>query len=136
VTARFPPLAGRDDQFFWEGVKSGELRLQRCRGCGKLRHPPRPMCPDCHSLEWSSEKASGRGTVYSYVIPRHPPAPPSDEPTIIVLVELEEGVRLVSNLCGLDPGAVRNGMRVEVFFADFPDGLRLPQFRPTAESGR
>jgi len=136
VIPRFPPVAGIDDGFFWEGVQAGELRLQRCRDCGRLRQPPRPMCPDCHSLAWSSEPASGRGTVYSYVIPRHPPVPAGDAPTIIVLVELDEGARLVSNLCGADPAAVRTGMRVEVFFADFPGGFRLPQFRPAAERQR
>jgi len=134
MIVRFPPVVGRDDEFFWDGVKQGELRLQRCCGCAKLRHPPRPMCPACHSLEWSAEPARGRGTVYSYVIPRHPPAAPGEEPGIIVLVELEEGVRLVSNLCGVGSERVRNGMPVEVFFADFTGGLRLPQFRPARES--
>ena len=126
------PLVGRDDRFFWDGVALGELRLQRCSACARLRHPPRPMCPGCHSLEWTTERASGRGTVYSYVIPRHPPAPLDEEPPIIVLVELDEGARLVSNLRAVAPGEVRVGMRVEAFFDDVA-GVRLPQFRPLGE---
>jgi len=119
-----------DDRFFWEGVAAGELRLQRCAGCSRLRMPPSPMCPSCHSLQWRVERASGRGTVYSWVIPRHSPANPDQEPPIVVLVELEEGVRLVSNLCEVQPEAVRNGMAVEVYFVDFENGVRLHQFRP------
>ncbi|HEV3112862.1 MAG TPA: Zn-ribbon domain-containing OB-fold protein [Candidatus Binataceae bacterium] len=130
------PVPGRDDQFFWDGVAAGELRLQRCASCGKLRHPPRPMCPFCHSLKFELERASGRGVVYSYVIPRHSPLTSSEEPPIVVLVELEEGARLVSNLCGVVPGAVRNGMPVEVFFTEFEGGVRLHQFRAAAAPHR
>ena len=128
------PVPGRDDQFFWDGVAAGELRLQRCASCGKLRHPPRPMCPFCHSLKFEFERASGRGVVYSYVIPRHSPLPSSGEPPIVVLVELEEGARLVSNLSGVAPDAVRNGMTVEVFFTEFEGGVRLHQFRPAVSA--
>jgi uncharacterized protein len=124
------PIPIRDDQFFWDGVAAGELRLQRCADCGKLRHPPRPLCPFCHSPKFALQRASGRGVVYSYVIPRHPPLPNSEEPPIVVLVELEEGVRLVSNLCGVAPNEVRDGMPVEVFFAEFDGAVRLHQFRP------
>jgi hypothetical protein len=129
---RHAPVPIRDDQFFWEGIAAGELRLQRCASCGKQRHPPGPMCPFCHSLKFDIVRASGRGVVYSYVIPRHPPLPPSEEAPIVILVELEEGARLVSNLCGVAPAAVRNGMPVEVLFTEFEGGVRLHQFRPAA----
>lgn len=127
------PLPMADDQFFWDGVAAGELRLQRCAACGKLRHPPGPMCPHCHSLESSIERASGRGTVYSYVIPRHTAIESSGDPVIAALIELEEGARLVSNLCGVAPDEIRNGMAVEVFFTEFEDGVRLHQFRPAGK---
>jgi uncharacterized protein len=130
------PIPIRDDQFFWEGVAAGELRLQRCASCGRMRHPPRPMCPFCRSLQFALERANGRGVVYSYVIPRHPAPPSSKEPPIVILVDLEEGVRLVSNLCGVAPNAVRNGMPVEVFFTEFEGGFRLHQFRPAAGAQR
>jgi uncharacterized OB-fold protein len=127
---RRAPLATRDDQFFWDGVAAGELRLQSCGNCNRLRHPPGPMCPWCHSLQSRIQRASGRGTVYSYVIPRHTAIESGGEPVIVALIELEEGARLVSNLCGVAPQEVRNGMAVEVFFTDFEDGVRLHQFRP------
>jgi uncharacterized OB-fold protein len=119
-----------DTQFFWDGVKAHRLLIQRCGGCGTLRHPPRPMCPHCHSLEWDSIEASGRGTVYSFVIPRHPPLPWFPEPYVVALVELEEGTRLVTNLVGVDPKDVSIGMPVRVRFEAFDDGLVLPLFAP------
>ena len=127
---RTAPTVGPDDRFFWEGVAGGQLRLQRCASCARLRMPPCPMCPSCHSLQWRTERASGRGTIHSWVIPRHPSPEPGQQPPIVILVELEEGVRLVSNLCETKPEAVRNGMAVEVCFIDVDGGARLHQFRP------
>ena len=120
----------QDTQFFWDGVKAHRLLIQRCRGCGTLRHPPRPMCPHCHSLEWDSIEASGRGTVYSFVIPHHPPLPWFPEPYVVALVELEEGTRLVTNVVGVAPENVSIGMPVRVHFEAFDDGLVLPLFTP------
>ena len=119
-----------DTQFFWDGVKAHRLLIQRCRGCATLRHPPRPMCPHCHSLEWDPIEASGRGTVFSFVIPRHPPLPWFPEPYVVALVDLEEGTRLVTNLVGVAPEAVSIGMPVRVRFEAFDDGLVLPLFAP------
>jgi uncharacterized OB-fold protein len=124
------PTTNRDTEFFWNGLRDGTILLQRCQSCDTVRHPARPMCPRCNSLEWDTVTASGRGTVYSYVIPRHPRFPFMDDPYVVVLVELEEGVRLVSNLCDVDPAAIEPGMEVEVFFAQFDDDLVLHQFRP------
>ena len=70
------------------------------------------MCPHCHSLEWDAIEASGRGTVYSFVMPRHPPLPFFEDGYIVVLVELEEGVRLVSNLVDVAPDDASIGMPV------------------------
>ena len=124
------PVDDADDRFFWQGAAEGRLLLQWCTGCGTVRHPPSPMCPHCHSLEWEAREASGRGTVYSWVLSDHPTA---GEPTprVVVLVELAEGVRLVSNLAGVEVADVRNDMAVEVFFERFGD-VTLPQFRPVA----
>jgi uncharacterized protein len=123
-----PPVTDDDNRFFWQGVREGRLLLQRCSGCGELRHPPGPMCPSCLSLEWESEEATGRGTVYSWVLSHHPTEPDA-EPRIVVLVELEEGVRLVANLQGVVSTGAVNDLPVEVFFAPV-DGVVLPQFRP------
>jgi uncharacterized OB-fold protein len=120
----------RDTEFFWNGLREHKLLLQRCEGCGTVRHPPRPMCPRCNSLEWDTVEASGRGTVYSHIVPRHPRFPFMEEPFVVALVELDEGVRLVSNLCDVDPASITPGLDVEVFFAEFDGDLVLHQFRP------
>lgn len=132
MSTRLAPSMSRDTEFFWDGVRAQKLLVQRCAACRTLRHPPRPMCPRCNALAWNTVEASGRGTVYSYVMPRHPPFPWFEDPYVVVLVELEEGVRLVSNLCGVADADVAIGMPVEVFYQTFDDGLVLPQFRPAA----
>jgi uncharacterized OB-fold protein/acyl dehydratase len=124
------PARSHDNAFFWEGIEQRELRIQRCRGCERLRHPPGPMCPHCHSLEWDHLRASGRGRVFSYVVAHHPPVPPFAYPNLIALVELEEGTRLVTNLLGVGPGEVKIGMPVELQITEVEPGLSLPLFRP------
>ena len=128
MSARLAPSMTADTQFFWDGVKEHRLLIQRCAACGALRHPPRPMCPTCSSFEWDTLEASGRGSVYSFVMPRHPQLPWFDDGYIVALVELEEGTRLVTNLVGVDPEAVSIGMPVVVRFDEFDGGLVLPLF--------
>ena len=130
MTFRLAPSMTADTQFFWDGAKSGRLLIQRCGGCGVLRHPPRPMCPNCHSLDWDVVEASGRGAVYSFVMPRHPQMPFFDEGYIVVLVELEEGIRLVSNLVDVGADDVSIGMPVQVRFDAFDGDVVLPVFVP------
>ena len=125
-----PPVTDDDNRFFWDGVRAGRLLIQRCASCRRLRHPPGPMCPSCHSLEWDTVESCGRGTVYSWVLSHHPTEPDA-EARVVVLVDLEEGVRLVANLQGLPWQEVTNGLAVELFFADV-DGVVLPQFRPAS----
>ena len=132
MAKRLAPSISPDTAFFWNALREHKLLIQRCKSCAALRHPPRPMCPKCNSLEWDTRASSGRGVVYSYVMPQHPPFPFFDYPYIVVLVELEEGVRLVSNLCGIAPSEVCAGMPVEVFYETFEDDLVLHQFRPPA----
>lgn len=126
------PAINDDNRFFWEGVERGELLIQRCGSCGGLRHPPRPMCPRCRSLEWDTPRASGRGRVHSYVIPHYPPLPAFPEPYVVALVDLEEGTRLVTNLIGVAPSEVRIGMAVELSITKVDDELALPMFRPAS----
>jgi uncharacterized OB-fold protein len=66
------PAGDEDGAFFWEGTAKGELRIQKCNSCGHLRHPPRPMCPRCRSVDRGYTTMSGKATVWSYVVP-HPP---------------------------------------------------------------
>jgi uncharacterized protein len=122
-----PPSPGRDDQYFWDGVAEGKLLLRRCVSCQGLQHPPAPMCGSCHGLDWETQEASGRGTVYTYVVSKHPSAPDAD-PRIVALIELEEGIRLISNLQGMSVDEVRNDMPVEVTFTEMEGGTVLPQF--------
>ena len=119
-----------DSAFFWDGLEAGELRIQRCASCNKLRHPPRPMCPRCRSVERDHIVASGRGTVYSFVVHHKPPVPGRDHPFAVVLVELEEGTRIVGNVVDVDPSDVKIGMDVEVVFEKNKDGRVLPLWRP------
>jgi uncharacterized OB-fold protein len=122
------PTVDRDDEFFWNGVAEGKLLARRCARCRRLQQPPSPMCPQCGSLEWDVEELSGRGTLHSWIVSHHP-SEPDDAARIVGLIELEEGIRLVSNLQGIEPAAVRNDVALEVVFMDV-DGVRLPQFRP------
>ena len=134
MTMRLAPSMTPDTQFFWDGTKEHRLLIQRCVSCAQLRHPPRPMCPHCGSVEWDTVEASGRGTVYSFVMPHHPPYPWFEYPYIVALIDLEEGTRLVSNLVGIAPDAVSTGMPVEVCFEEFDGGLVLPLFTPATEA--
>src|SRR5262249_40420522 len=83
-------------------------------------------CPRCRSLEWDTRRASGRGSVYSYVIPHHPLVPAFPEPYVVALVDLEEGTRLVTNLIGVPPSEVRIGMAVQLSITKVDDELALP----------
>jgi uncharacterized OB-fold protein len=84
------------------------------------------MCPHCQSLEFTVEDLSGRGAVHSWIVSQHPSAPDSD-PRIVALIDLVEGVRMVSNIAA-EPGTqVRTGMAVRVTFEQFGDVI-LPQF--------
>ncbi|MBK7948810.1 MAG: OB-fold domain-containing protein [Deltaproteobacteria bacterium] len=117
----------RDQDFFWEGVRDEKILVQRCDACGSLRQPPGPMCPRCQSLDWHPKAMSGRGTVYAFILSKHPTRP-DDAPRLVVLVDLEEGVRMVSNLVDVDVRDVRIGMSVEAIFR-VVDGATLPLFR-------
>ena len=124
-----PPAVDKDDAYFWQGVSEERLLLQQCSSCQTLRHPPIPMCGRCHSLQWHTHPAAGRGVVHSWILSHHPTQPDA-EPRVVVLVELDEGLRFVSNLCDVAIDDVRNEMRVEVCFREL-DGVLLPQFRPS-----
>jgi uncharacterized OB-fold protein len=88
------------------------------------------MCPRCNSLGWDTIESSGRGEVYSFVLPRHPQWPWFEGTYIVALIQLEEGTRIVSNLRDVDAGDVTIGMPVEAYIEHFDSGVALPQFRP------
>jgi uncharacterized OB-fold protein/acyl dehydratase len=124
------PAMTADSRFFWEGVRRGELLFQRCADCGQVRHPPGPMCPECRSLQWEAMSSAGKGIVFSFVRHFHPNIPPFEPGHPVALIELDEGVRLVSDLVGIASEDVGIGLEVEVEFNRFDDDLVLPQFRP------
>jgi uncharacterized OB-fold protein/acyl dehydratase len=124
------PAVTLDNAFWFDGAREHRLLIQRCAACGTLRHPPRPRCDRCGSYEWNVVDASGRGTVYSYVVNHQPRVPAFDYPLPIALVELEEGTRLVADLVGLEPAEIRIGMPVTVEWIDYDPDLTLPAFRP------
>jgi len=132
AATRPDPIVTADAAFFWEGARRGELLAQRCADCGNLAHPPRPMCPACHSVHREEVRLSGRGEVYSWIIPRHPPALGFAQPPVVAVIQLEEGIRLVSNVVGVADGQVAIGMQVEVQFEPTVGGYAVPVFRPCA----
>jgi uncharacterized OB-fold protein len=118
-----------DTEFFWAGTAAGELRVQRCDGCGALRHPPGPRCPSCGAMTAGYAVAAGTGEVYSYVVHHHPPVPGKKLPVVIALVELPEGVRMTGELLGAGPDQVRIGLPVRAEFVRVDDALTLPAWR-------
>jgi uncharacterized OB-fold protein len=128
LPSRPAPIRTEDNQFFWDAAAHGQLVAQRCRGCGRLHHPPRPMCPECHSLDHEIVELSGTGQVYSYAVLHHPRNPKFAYPLVAALVELDEGIRMVTNLVGIEPADVRIGMPVQVAFEKTEDDRRVPVF--------
>jgi uncharacterized protein len=126
------PALTQDNSFFFEGARRRELLVQRCTNCQTLRHPPRPGCPKCRSLEWDTVVASGRGTVFSFVVVHYPQVPGFEYPLPIVLVELEEGTRVIANVSGIEPADLHIGMSVEVDFKTYAEDLSLPVFKPAS----
>ncbi|QIS08427.1 bifunctional MaoC family dehydratase N-terminal/OB-fold nucleic acid binding domain-containing protein [Nocardia arthritidis] len=122
---RVKPLVSLDTEFFWEGTKLGELRIQRLPD-GSLRHPPIPALWLDKSETTDYLVASGRGTVFSYVVHHAPKVPGRQLPFVVALVELEEGVRMLGELRGVDPGAVEIGLPVRVVFEKLDDTGALP----------
>lgn len=129
---RMAPQPTPETRHFWEGCKAGELRLQKCTSCdGGAYFPPRPFCPKCGSRDVEVFKASGKGVLYSYVINQRPRPDMGKEPHSIAVVQLDEGVRMMTNIvgCPQTPEALVLDMPVEVEFLDLGE-TALPLFHP------
>src|SRR5262245_46290406 len=126
------PRIDEESRGYFEALTRHELYVQRCRSCGTKRFYPRAVCPVCLSdaTEWL--RASGRGTVYSFTVTHQNQAPGfRDElPYALAIVELAEGLRLMTNIVGCPPDAVHIGMPVEVVFEDVTPEVTLPKFKP------
>jgi hypothetical protein len=130
VTARPAPRPTDDSAVYWNAIARHELVAQRCDGCSTLRHPPRPMCPHCRSLEWCEQRLAGTGSLYSYAVLHHPRSPAFDYPVLVALVDLDEGIRIVTNLVDIESRDIRIGMRLRVAFEATSDGAAVPVFGP------
>lgn len=125
------PVRNQDTDFFWEGTQQGELRIQKCNACGELRHPPGPVCPSCHAMDRGYVVASGRGTVFSFLVHHAPQMPGRELPLTIALVELEESrqarspIRVVADVRS-NPEDLAIGDPVVVGWDEVDDGLTLP----------
>ena len=133
------PLPTTDDHDapFWEGARRGALVMEACSSCGELRFPPRPMCPYCHSRQREWRELSGRGRIWSFIVP-HPPLFPVFNPLApynVIIVELEEqpSIRLVGNLVsdpagpinGVNPETIQIGEPVQAVFVPMTEDVTL-----------
>lgn len=127
-----PTTTWEEAKEYWEGCRNHRLRIQKCKDCGSYRWYPRLMCHRCNSMDVEWVKVSGKGTVYSWTVVEHPTGAiwVDEVPYIVVIVELDEGVRMVSNMVDCRPDELRVGMPVEVVFDDVTEQVTLPKFRP------
>ena len=137
LPARPQPTPTRDSAPFWEGLTAGDVRLQSCKPCGMLQHPPGPVCRGCWSdaLEWIP--ATGAGVIYSYTVVHRTTTPgfAAATPYIVAVVDLAEGPRVTTNIvdCAID--AVKIGMPVQALF-DSDGPVTLLKFVPSVETAR
>ena len=126
------PQPTPETQHFWDGCRDGEIRLQRCKSCDHTYFPPRDFCPACSAREVEVVKASGKATLYSYIINHRPRPDFGEEPHSIAVVQLEEGPRMMTNIvdCPQTPEALELDMPLEVTFEKATDEISLPKFRP------
>jgi len=118
---------------FLEGAKRQELIIQKCGECGTYRFPPRDLCSACLSNKSAWAKVSGKGIVFSFTIMHqvYHPGFAAEVPYAVVLVQLDEGPRITSNLVGVSPRNIRIGMPVTAVFEEVSDEVTLPKFAPT-----
>ncbi len=128
------PVADELSQPFWDAARERRLVAQRCAECGYYNHPPRPTCDRCSSQSLQFALLSGRGTIYTYTVMHQPNVAGFEDeiPYINIVVELDEQPMLfmVSNLPHAELDKIRIGGRVEVWFEERGSDLVIPQFRP------
>jgi uncharacterized protein len=130
MTDRLLPAPVGPSAEFYGFLARGELRLQRCTACGAFQHPPRHRCAHCASTEMVWELASGRGRVFSWTTTHRPVDPAFEPPYAILVVELDEGPRVVANLRGLDPADLALDRPVMAEIEPVNDDVGLLWFRP------
>lgn len=126
------PIADSDTAAFWRGLNEGKLLLQHCLDCAQVHYYQQGICRHCGSSRLEHRPASGRGKVYSYSVVYRAPGPAfrNDTPYAVLLVELEEGPRMISSLVDGDPEKVDFDMAVQLVCERVSDAIALPRFRP------
>jgi uncharacterized protein len=117
---------------YWQHCAQHRLCFQRCKDCGLWRHIPRPMCAGCNSMEWEWAESKGLGKVFSWTVTHAPfhPLLASLVPYAVLIVELEEGVKMVSGLRNLPIDKLELGLPVEVVFEQVAENMTMPYFQP------
>lgn len=120
------------NRLFWDGARSGMLKMQKCSHCGHIRYPVNDICPRCLDEQHEWVALSGRGEVFSTIVFHqvYDKAFAGDVPYNVSLIQLDEGPRMFSNVVGIPPGDVRVGRRVSVFFDPVTPEISIPRFRP------
>jgi uncharacterized OB-fold protein len=116
---------------YWRAGLEGRLKLPRCAGCGELHGYPRVRCPHCGGTELEWIDASGKGTIHTYTVVRQSGDPyfRAKVPYVLAMIDLAEGVRVMSNVIGCDVAQVRCGDPVQACFEDLGEGVSVPLFR-------
>ena len=129
------PVPTPESRPFWDGTKRHELLLPECTACHRAHYYPRAVCPHCLGKRFEWKRASGRGTLHTFsVVHRGLKDFPLGTPYVLAIVELDEGVKMMTNLIDVpaDPALIRIGGAVEVVFEDVSEKIALPRFRPVA----
>jgi uncharacterized OB-fold protein len=130
IKGRPYPIVTEDGVPFWLRAKEGVLAIQRCRACSKHQMPPWSTCRNCMSVEVEWEKSGGKGSVYSFSVVHHPPYEGLVAPYAFAVIELDEGVRMATNVINCPMSDVKIGMRVRVVFKPISENITLPFFEP------
>ncbi len=130
--AQHLPVIDPESAPFWSAARERAFLIRHCSACGRNHFYPRHSCPHCWSEQCEWRRASGRGRIYSYTVIHHNDVPPFHEqvPYIVALIDLEEGVRVTSNIVECTPEVVHVGLPVEVVYERVSDEVTLPRFRP------
>jgi uncharacterized protein len=126
----YPTVVSRP---YWDGLRRGELLFQRCGACSGITHTPSIVCAHCSSRSLSWEASAGTGTIYSWTTVWRPQTPAFEVPYTAIVVDMDEGWQILSNLVGCEHDAAQIGMRVRVEFHPLDDEITLPYFRPVEE---
>ena len=130
VPTRIPSPRGHDNKWWWDACDEGKVLIQRCKNCDTLRHPPRPMCGECQSMDWDSIESTLDGEIMSYTCLRHPVIPGYPKDPICAVIKLAEGTHFVANLVGCEYEELSIGMKVKGKVEQVDEKTVLPQFYP------